>query len=56
MKEKKKLIILSSIILGVQVVVFGLTYALFTYNRTGGNSKVVSGDGSYNSPYKLLES
>ncbi|MBQ6817121.1 MAG: hypothetical protein IJO27_01675, partial [Bacilli bacterium] len=44
MKDKKKLIILSSIILGVLVLTLGLTYAAFTYNKTGETSELVLGD------------
>ena len=44
MKDKKKLIILSSIILGVLVLTLGITYAAFTYNKTGETSKLVLGD------------
>ena len=44
MKNKKKLIIATSIILGVLVLTLGLTYAAFTYNKTGETSKLVLGD------------
>ena len=44
MKDKKRLIILSSIILGVLVLTLGITYAAFTYNKTGETSKLVLGD------------
>ena len=44
MKDKKKLMIATSIILGVLVLTLGLTYAAFTYNRSGETSKLVLGD------------
>ena len=44
MKYKKKLIITTSIILGVLVVIFGITYSIFTFNQTGVNSQLVLGD------------
>jgi len=44
MKDKKKVIILASIIVGVLVVTLGLTYAAITFNETKGNSQLVLGD------------
>ena len=44
MENKKKLIIATSIILGVLVLTLGITYAAFTYNKTGETSKLVLGD------------
>ena len=44
MKDKKKLIIATSVILGVLVLTLGITYAVFTYNRTGETSELVLGD------------
>jgi len=44
MKNKKKLIILTSIIVGVLVVTLGLTYAAISFNETKGNSQLVLGD------------
>jgi len=44
MKNKNKVIILTSIIVGVLVVTLGLTYAAITFNETKGNSKLVLGD------------
>lgn len=42
--EKKKIIIISSVIFGILVFAFGITYALYTYNKIGKNSKLVVGD------------
>ena len=44
MNNKNKIIILISIITGVLLVASGLTYAAFTYNRTGETSELVLGD------------
>jgi len=44
MKNKNKVIILASIIVGVLVVTLGLTYAVLSFNETKGNSKLVLGD------------
>ena len=43
MKEKK-LIITSSIILGVLVLVLGTSFAIFTFSKTSTNSKLIVGD------------
>jgi len=42
--KKKKTIILTSIIVGVLVLALGLTYAVLSFNETGGNSQLVLGD------------
>jgi len=42
--KKNKVIILTSIIVGVLVVTLGLTYAAITFNETKGNSQLVLGD------------
>jgi len=44
MKNKNRVIILTSIIVGVLVVTLGLTYAVLTFNETKGNSELVLGD------------
>jgi len=44
MKNKNKVILLASIIIGVLVVTLGLTYAAITFNETKGNSELVLGD------------
>ena len=44
MKDKKKILILSSIIVGVLVVLLGLTYAIFSYSRLGSNGELVLGE------------
>jgi len=44
MKNKNKVIILASIIVGVLVVTLGLTYAVLSFDETGGNSQLVLGD------------
>jgi len=44
MKNKNKVIILASIIVGVLVVTLGLTYAVLSFNETKGNSQLVLGD------------
>ena len=44
MKNKNKVIILASVIVGVLVVTLGLTYAAISFNRTGGTSQLVLGD------------
>ena len=43
MKDKKRIIILSSIILGVLILTLGITFAL-TYVKTGSNQSLVLGD------------
>jgi len=42
--NKKKTIILGSIIIGILVFALGLTYAAITFNETKGNSQLVLGD------------
>jgi len=44
MKNKRKIIILTSIIIGVLVVTLGLTYASLSFNQTSGNTQLVLGD------------
>ena len=44
MKDNKKIIIITSIILGVLVLTISLTYALFTISKTSKNSNLVVGD------------
>ena len=44
MKDNKKIIIITSIILGVLILTISLTYALFTISKTGKNSSLVVGD------------
>ena len=44
MKDNKKIIIITSIILGVLVLTISLTYALFTISKTSKNSSLVVGD------------
>jgi len=44
MKNKNRVIILTSIIVGVLVVTLGLTYAVLSFNETKGNSELVLGD------------
>ena len=41
---KNKVIILTSIIVGVLVATLGLTYSVMTFNQTGRNSELVLGD------------
>ena len=45
MKNEKKIIMLSSIIIGVLVLTFSITYAIFVYRQTGiNNQSLVLGD------------
>ena len=44
MKNNKKTIIITSIILGVLILTFSLTYAVFSMSKTGQNSNLVVGD------------
>ena len=42
--DKKKIIILTSIITGILFLTLGFTYAAVTFNETKGNSQLVLGD------------
>ena len=42
--KNKKIIMISSIIVGVLVVIIGTSYALYNFNRVGKNSSLVVGD------------
>ena len=44
MKNNKKIIIITSIILGVLILTISLTYAVFSMSKTGQNSSLVVGD------------
>ncbi len=44
MNNKKKKIIIISIILGILVLTIGLTYAMFTISKYSSNSKLIAGD------------
>ena len=44
MKNNKKTILITSIILGVLILTFSLTYAVFSMSKTGQNSSLVVGD------------
>ena len=44
MKDNKKIIIITSIILGVLVLTISLTYSIFSMSKTGQNSSLVVGD------------
>ena len=44
MKNNKKIIIITSIILGVLILTISLTYAVFSMSKTGQNSNLVVGD------------
>ncbi len=44
MKKNKKIIIITSIILGVLILTISLTYAVFSMSKTGQNSNLVVGD------------
>ena len=44
MKDNKKIIIITSIILGVLILTISLTYAVFSMSKTGQNSNLVVGD------------
>ena len=44
MKNNKKTIIITSIILGVLILTISLTYAVFSMSKTGQNSSLVVGD------------
>ena len=44
MKNNKKIIIITSIILGVLILTISLTYAIFSMSKTGQNSNLVVGD------------
>ena len=44
MKNKKKIIILTSMILGILIVTLGITYSYFTFNQTGTSSELIVGD------------
>ena len=42
--KNKKIIMISSIIVGLLVVIIGTSYALYNFNRVGKNSSLVAGD------------
>ena len=44
MNQKNKIIFLSSVIIGVLTLTLGVTFAIFTFNKTSTNSKLVVGD------------
>ena len=44
MNQKNKIIFLSSLIIGVLTLTLGVTFAIFTFNKTSTNSKLVVGD------------
>ena len=44
MKNNKKTILITSIILGVLILTISLTYAVFSMSKTGQNSSLVVGD------------
>ena len=44
MKNKNKIMILSTFILGVMFLTFGLSYSAFTLNQDGKTSKLIAGD------------
>ena len=44
MNNKKKKIIIISIILGILLLTIGLTYAMFTISKYSSNSKLIAGD------------
>ena len=44
MNQKNKIIFLSSVIIGVLTLTLGVTFAIFTFNKTSANSKLVVGD------------
>ena len=56
MKNKRKIVIISSIVIGVLVLTLGITYSIFTFNAVGKNSNLVVGDiyMHYNEPSQGL--
>ena len=42
MKNKKIYLVIA--LIGVMSIIFGVTYAFFTYNKTGSNQKIIAGD------------
>ena len=44
MNQKNKIIFLSSLIVGVLVLSFGVTFAVFNFNKTSTNSQLILGD------------
>ena len=44
MNQKNKIIFLSSVIIGVLTLTLGVTFAVFTFNKTSTNSKLIVGD------------
>ncbi len=44
MNRKNKIIFLSSLIIGVLTLTLGVTFAIFTFNKTSTNSKLIVGD------------
>ena len=44
MNQKNKIIFLSSVIIGVLTLTLGVTFAIFNFNKTSTNSKLVVGD------------
>ena len=44
MNQKNKIIFLSSLIIGVLTLTLGVTFAIFTFNKTSTNSKLIVGD------------
>ena len=44
MKDKKKVILASSIILGSLVLILGISYAVLSYTKTGENNELIVGD------------
>ena len=44
MNQKNKIIFLSSVIIGVLTLTLGVTFAIFTFNKTSTNSKLIVGD------------
>ena len=44
MNQKNKIIFLSSVIIGVLTLTLGVTFAIFNFNKTSTNSKLIVGD------------
>ncbi len=44
MNQKNKIIFLSSLIIGVLTLTLGVTFAIFNFNKTSTNSKLIVGD------------
>ena len=42
--KNKKIIIITSVVLGILILTIGVSYSLFLFSKTGNNSKLIVGD------------